>query len=303
MSYFPCGDEEMALLRFISNYQYLKSTDAKYFFKSKWYYYKRIANLVDKEYIKRIKNNLVLDTKGIDLVNIYNFKYIEKSRNPKYVERLINISHFAVYYINTPILDFTPSFNLKDDDTITNTSRRYIGIANINDYEYLVYYIPSNADTKYLVSVVFDIQKERNFRNIIIVFQDMTNIDINNFTFGLNSVLLINDNEKEKEDLKYIHSIDWHKVIQTHYKNSVYLSEYNFCDYTDYQNKYVAYFYFIDTEKINRIKYFLRENVNRQIDILCPIDIKPFLKKEIPTANFIDINLEDYIEKEQRIYS
>ena len=303
MTYFPKSDEEKSMFQFISNYQYLKGTDVKYFFKSKWYYQKRIRKLVDEEFLKRIKTSLVLDTKGIDLVKMCNFKYSERNRNPKYIERLVNISHFAAFYINTPNITFTPSFNLKRNEVLTSTSRRYIGIIEINRFDYLVYYIPDILDIKYVTSVIFDIQKERDYRNIIIIYDNIEKLNINNFTFGLNSVLLVNNNEIDKEKLKYVHSIDWHTVIQKYYENSVFLSEYNFCDYTDYQNKYVSYFYFVDTEKINRIRCFLRENSIKKVDIICPTDIKPYLQKELPNANYIDINLEDYIEKEKRIYS
>ena len=303
MIYFPNNDEEISLLKFLSNYQYLSIYDTKYFFKSQWYYKKRISNLIEKEYIKKIQSYYALDTSGIEYINYSNFPYNERNRNKKYQKRLMNISHFAAFFYNSQNVKFKPSFDIKDSEILTSMSRRYIGKANINDYEYLIYYIQNIKDIKYITSVIFDIQKERNYKNIIIILENISQIDINNFTFGLNSVLLINNSEIDKEKLNHLHNINWYKVVQTYYKNSVYLADYNFCDYTDYKNKYISYFYFVDTEKINRIKYFLRENKDKEYVIICPANIKPNLQKELPSAKFIEIALEDYIEKEQRTYS
>lgn len=101
--------------------------------------------------------------------------------------------------------------------------------------------------------------------------------------------------------MQYLNSINWIKLVEDYYKNKIFLTEYNFCDYTDYRNKYISTFYFIDTEKINRIKYFLRKNENKNADIICPVELKSNLQKELPTTNFIIVNLEKYIDKE-RIY-
>lgn len=130
----------------------------------------------------------------------------------------------------------------------------------------------------------------------------MNRININDFTFGNNQVLVIEDKDENREKLKYINSVNWSKIIEKYYKNKVYIAEYNFCDYTDYKNKYISLFYFLDTEKINRIKYFLRENENKNADIICTEQLKETLQKELPKAHYITVNLEDYIEKERNIY-
>lgn len=152
------------------------------------------------------------------------------------------------------------------------------------------------------MSVIYDIQKERKYKNIIIFINDICRINIQDFAFGNNQMLIIEDNEMNREKLKTLHSINWLKAIQKIYKNKVYLAEYNFCDYTDYKNKYISYFYFLDTEKINRIKYFLRENKNKNADILCTKEIKELIQKELPNANYIAIDLEEYIDKVRNIY-
>lgn len=152
------------------------------------------------------------------------------------------------------------------------------------------------------MSVIYDIQKEHKYKNIIVFVNDIKRINVQDFTFGNNQVLIIEDNETNREKLKSLNSINWLKVIQKIYKNRVYLAEYNFCDYTDYKTKYISYFYFLDTEKINRIKYFLRENKNKNADILCTAELKNQIQKELPTAHYIVVDLENYIDKERIVY-
>ena len=61
-------------------------------------------------------------------------------------------------------------------------------------------------------------------------------------------------------------------------------------------------FYFFDTEKVTRIKYFLRENKSKNVDIICSNELEEQIKKELPNCNFWVVNLEEYIDKERNIY-
>lgn len=152
------------------------------------------------------------------------------------------------------------------------------------------------------MSIIYDIQKEKKFKNIIVLVNDINRINLNDFAFGVNEVLIIEDNKKNREKLKYLHSINWSKIINDNFRNRLFFSEYNFCDYTDYKNKYVSTFYYLDTEKINRIKYFLRENKNKNAHIICNSELETEIKKELPNANYIVVDLEDYIDKERNVY-
>lgn len=118
----------------------------------------------------------------------------------------------------------------------------------------------------------------------------------------MNQVLIIEDTIENREKLKYMNSINWHNLIQKYYKGKANLAEYRFCDYTDYKHKFISTFYFLDTEKITRIKYFLRENKNKNADIICDAKLENELKKELPTAHYIVADLEEYIDKERNYY-
>lgn len=303
MNFFPNGDEEVELIKFISKYQYLKIKDVKYFFSTQKYYRERIRNLVNKKYLRKIKLNLILDELGIEYVKTFGFEYNVINRNAKYNERLLRISNIGAFYQKCKTIKFIASFDIKDKHIFTTTGRRFIGIFDINGIEYLTYQIANEKihDNNYIASVMFDIQKEQKHRNIIILVDDIKRINFDNFSFGMNQVLIIEDTNENREKLKYLHSIRWKEIVDKCYKGA-YLSEYGFCDYTDYKHKFISTFYFLDTEKITRIKYFLRENKNKNADIICDTQIEGILKKELPTATFITINLEEYIDKERNYY-
>lgn len=302
LNFFPNGEEEIALIKFVSQYQYLNTNDAKYFFKTVDYYKKRIKHLVDKKFIKRSKSYLILDELGIEYAKLIGFDYNPVNRNAKYKNRLLNLSNIGAFYHNCKTVKFTPSFSIKDKQTFTTTGRRYIGVFDINGIEYLGYQIRAEHDEKYIKSIMYDIQKEIKYKNIIILVNDIKRINFNDFCFGINQVVVLQDSEENREKLKYLNSVNWYKIINEFYKNKAYLSEYNFCDYTDYKNKYISYFYFLDTEKINRIKYFLRENENKNIDIICDSSQKEELSKLFPNAHYIILSLEKYIDKERNYY-
>ena len=302
MNHFPNGDEEISLLKFIARYQYLNVNDAKYFFSSKRYYKKRLRNLISKRLLRKNKLDLVLGELGIEYAKLFKCEYNRLNRNVKYRARLLRLSNIGAFYNNCSTVEFTPSFSIKDKKIFTMTARRFIGILDINGIDYLTYQITDKHDSKYISCVIYDIQKEKTYKNFIIFVNNIARININDFAFGMNQVIIVENTEESKEKLKYYNSINWSKVIEKYYKNKVYLSEYKFCDYTNYKDKYVSTFYCIDTEKINRIKHFLRENNNRNIDIICCKEIQQQLKKEIPNANYIMVELEQYIDKERKVY-
>lgn len=302
MNYFPNGDEEISLIKFIAKFQYLNVADVKYFFSTKRYYKYRVKSLIDKKFLKKVKLYLILDELGIEYAKLFNFEYTRRNRNQNYVSRLSQISNLAAFYNKCDVVTFTPSFSIKDKEMFTVTARKFIGILEINGFEYLTYKITDEHDDRYLKSVIYDIQKERKYRNIIILVDRLSRININDFAFGMNRVLVIEDNAQNREKLKYLHSINWSEIINKHYRNKAVLSEYNFCDYTDYRHTYISYLYFLDTEKVTRIKQFLRENRNKNIDIICNTQLKKELKKELPMARYITVDLEEYIDKERNYY-
>lgn len=302
MSYFPTNKEEISLIKFIAKYQYLNVSDAKYFFNSSRYYRNRVKNLIDKNFLRKTRWMLVLGKSGIQYAQLLNFEYNKLNKNKEYRERLLRLSNIATFYHNCKTVNFIPSFAIKDKRVFTTTGRRFIGIFDINGFEYLAYQILKDHDSKYIESVIYDIQKEMKYKNIIILIDDINRINLNSFSFGLNQILIIEDNDINREKLKYLHSIRWKEVVDKCYEGA-YLSEHSFCEYTNNKDKFINTFYFIDTEKITRVKYFIKENSNKKAYIICNTEMEVILRKELPDANYCAIDLEQYIDKEQKYYT
>ncbi len=300
MNYFP-NDEEKELLKFIARYQYININDVQYFFSSKSYYKKRIAHFVSNKFLKRIKLNLVLDKVGMEYLDLFGIAHNKLNRSQKYFPRLKYLSNLEAFYHNCDTVTFTSSFEIKDKEIYTTTARRYMGILDISGTEYLIYYIPRKNDKRYSASVIYDIQKETQYKNIIILADDIRDIDIGEFCFRNNQTLILKDNIENREKLKYMHNVDWNQIMNKYYPDA-YLSEYNFCDYTNGANKYISRFYFLDTEKINRIRCFLRESRYRNADIICNKEIKDDIQRYLQNCNYIVVDLEEYTNKKLNIY-
>ena len=113
------------------------------------------------------------------------------------------------------------------------------GKMNINGIYYLVYYVPKKCDKRYMASVIYDMEKESKYKNFIILTEDMQNVKMNDLVFGKNQVLVLQDNECNREKLKYLYSVDQARIVEAYYDNKVFLAGYQFCDYTDF---YVLFF-------------------------------------------------------------
>ena len=261
-SIFPKNENEIELVRFIGRFQYLSNKDVKYFFNDT-YYPKRIAKLIRNNILRRYKKYLVLAENGQYFMKIIGQKASQLRYDKKYTDRLKFISHLAALYNKDTKISFTPSFEIKDKTAFTESSRKFIGILNIFGVKYLTYHISEEHTEKYIRAVIFDLQKETNYKNILILVNDIDRINLKDFAFGFNSVIISNDTDEELEKLKYINQVNWPQIIQKLYKNTVHISEYNSCDYTNNKDKYISTFYLLDAEKINRIKVFLQSNESR----------------------------------------
>lgn len=298
-SIFPKDKNEINLVRFIGRFQYLSSNDLKYFFNNT-YYPKRIHNLISKNILRRKNKYLVLAENGYAFMKILGQTTTPLRYEKRYTDRMKFISHLAAIYNKDKHIEFMSSIEIKDINVFTETSRKYIGVLKIFGTSYLIYHISKEHTQKYINSVIYDLQKETKYKNIIVLIDDLKRIEFRNYVFGFNSLIICEDTDEQLEKLKYIQQINWNKLIQNLYKN-VHISEYNFCDYTDNKNKYISNFYLIDTEKINRIDVFLKSNLSKQVDVICDDNILKILKYVLPTANFNIVNLSDYIEN-IRIY-
>lgn len=299
-SIFPKNNDEIELVKFIARFQYLSIKDVQYFFSST-YYPKRITKLVKNNILRKYKKHLVLAENGQYLAKILGQQTAQLRYDKKYADRLKFISHLAALYNKKTFINFTPSFEIKDKNVFTESSRKYIGILKIFGTSYLIYHISKEHTLKYINAVIYDLQKETNYRNIIVLVDTIDRINLKNFAFGFNSLIICEDTDEQLIKLIYMQQINWSKIVKLLYKD-VHISEYNFCEYTNNKDKYISTFYLIDTEKINRINMFLSNNPNKQFDIICNNNIELILKNLFSQVNYNIINLSDFIDKNVRVY-
>ena len=185
----------------------------QYFFNTT-YYPKRIAKLIQNNILRRYKKFLVLGEDGYNFMKILGIETNKLRYQEKYANRLKFMS-YLVLILKHSNATFISSFQQKNKTAFTESSRKYIGILNILGAKYLTYYISSSHTDKYLKSVMYDLQKELKYKNIVILIDDISRIDFLKFSFGFNSVIICGDTDESLEKLKYLQQINWNKAIKT----------------------------------------------------------------------------------------
>ena len=219
-----------------------------------------------------------------------------------HVERQKIISSFAARYYENQKVQFIPSIDIKDKHVFTITSRRYIGVLKINKIEYLTYYISKNQTKQYVQNIVYDIRKERKYRQVIVFVEDIKMVDIEDFVFGMDKLYIIPYTEENIKLLENIHSIDYARLFEKEYKEKVYLSEYDDCDYYTKTNRYIFEMPFIDAEKLTSIKYFLQENEDKDVDIVYSKNISILTIGKFKKVDYKAVDFSKYVKGEYILY-
>ncbi len=274
--------EDIEILKFLSKYKMLKVEDGSLIYKTKRYYRERINKLISKEYVKRNKSYIILGKEGRKILGITGSSYIKNKDNISYMERLKYIASVATITIDSNI-QFIPSWEIKDKKIFTDTARRYIGKIIMEDREYLVYYISNKKGDVYIKQLLFDINKSINYENIIIFVENLEviNSKYNNLVFGKeNTYIIINSNEN-KEIIKKYSEINHHEIIENIYGKEILISNWENAEYLLESNKYIVNMPFINTERIEKINWYYKENENtkKQIDIMTLEENKQKIKE------------------------
>lgn len=296
------NEYDTEILLFVNKYKYVKISDFKYLYSNKQYYQIKVKYLIHNNYLRKIKWYIVLGSEGKKYLESLGYHCSRISYEKTFVERQKIVSSFAARYYNNKKINFIPSMDLKDKQIFTITSRRFIGLLNIDKTDYLIYYISKKHTDKYIQSVIYDIRKEHKYKNVIVFVEDLNKININNFIFGINKLYIIPNTENNIHLLEKIHRIDYKELFSNVYKDNVYLSEYTFCDYYTKSGIFVFPLPFLDTEKLSTIKYFLMENKNKKVDILYSKNISLLVTGKLKGANYKPIDFDKYVKGDFNIY-
>ncbi len=246
-------------------------TDCKKIYNSKDYYRKRLKTLENERYIRRINTSYIkLDDKGTKLIKAFGYNYSFSCRKKEYIERMCEIAKIAALTLGSN-MKFIASWDLKDNNIFTETSRKYLGELSYNDKKTLVYYISRNKQISYISQVRNDIQKIVGYNDIIIFTENMKILKQNsNFIFGKNSTIIIEPTYKNLEIIRNIEKIDFYKIVKKFYSKEMLLSNWKNADYMTEGEEYIILMPFIDTEKLHRINIFFNNNkgTNRKISIM-----------------------------------
>ena len=287
--------EDLEVLKFLSKYKMLKVEDATLIYHTKRYYRDRINKLINKGYVKRYKSYIILDKKGRKILGEVGQGYIKNIKNEAYMERLKAITSIATLSIDSTI-KFEPSWLIKEKNIFTETARRYIGKLIIDHKEYLTYYVSKKKEVVYIKQLLFDINKSFNYENIMIFIEDSGVIcpKYSNFSFGKENTIVIVNDDNNKELLKKYPNINWHVVLETMYNKELLISDWDNADYLLDENKYIIEMLFINTEKIEKLKWYYKENSNslKRVEIIT-IDENKEKIKEIVGDNRCSVKVID----------
>jgi hypothetical protein len=278
---------------FLGKYKMMLGADCKLIYNTKDYHRKRLKVLEKEKYIRRVNTLYIkLDDKGTKLVRKFGYEYNNKCRRKEYIDRLNEVAKIAALTINTKI-DFIASWNLKDNNIYTETSRKYIGKMIFQGKETIVYYISKDRDITYTSQIVNDVQKIINYDNIIIFMENTNYInEKQRFVFGKESTLIIKPTNENFKFMKILENIDYYKVIQKIYINTeILLSNWKKANYMTEDRRYIIIMPFVDTEKLHGLNVFYKNNQNtdRKINIIT-------LRENKEKINEILTNRTDIIE-------
>lgn len=283
---------------FLAKYKLMLGSDCKMIYNTKDYHRKRLKVLEKEKYIRRINNIYIkLDDKGTKMVKDFGYNYSFTCRKKEYIDRLNEIAKIAALTINSDI-DFIASWDLKDSNIFTLTSRKFLGKLTYQGKECITYYISKDKQIAYISQTINDIQKIIDYKNIIIFIENMNIInDKQSFVFGKESTILIKPTVRNLANMRILQEIDFYEILKNIYQNKeILLSNWKKADYMTEDKNYIVIMPFIDTERLYRLKIFYKNNqkINRKIDI---ITLKENSKKisEILTNKANIIELDDWL--------
>lgn len=287
--------KDLKLIKFIGKYKVIKAIDCKIIYKSKDYNLKRLKALEKARYIYRHKRFYIkLDIEGRKLWDLLGYKSYNLCRNKDYQERLNAVRKIALLGLDSKI-EFTPSWELKEEDRYTDFGRKYIGKLKYLNREHIVYYISKENSPIYAKQVSTDIKQMYYYKNAIIFLEDFKMLNKRNMYFfsGKESTQIIKPTEGNLEIMRLLEDADIYDILCEVYPHKeILLSNWNKSDYMTEDRIYIIWMPFIDIEKLRALNtyYNSNDNKNKKIDILTLGEnkrkIDEILKSE---TNVIDI--------------
>ena len=270
-------------------------SDCKLIYNAKDYHRKRLKVLEKEKYIRRInKFYIKLDDRGTRMVKDFGYDYNFSCRRKEYVDRLNEVARIAALTIDSNI-DFIASWNLKDNNVYTQTSRKYLGKLTYQLKDRMVYYISKDKQITYISQIINDIQKLIEYKDIIIFIENIRILNNDkSFVFGKETTLIINPTIHNLSIMRKLEKIDIYQIVKKIYNDKeILLSNWKKADYMTEDRKYIILMPFIDTEKLHKLNLFYKTNqkINRKIDIITLKENKEIIEDILTNkSNIIEID-------------
>lgn len=270
-------------------------SDCKLIYNAKDYHRKRLKVLEKEKYIRRInKFYIKLDDRGTRMVKDFGYDYNFSCRRKEYVDRLNEVARIAALTIDSNI-DFIASWNLKDNNVYTQTSRKYLGKLTYQLKDRMVYYISKDKQITYISQIINDIQKLIEYKDIIIFIENIRILNNDkSFVFGKETTLIINPTIHNLSIMRKLEKIDIYQIVKKIYNDKeILLSNWKKADYMTEDRKYIILMPFIDTEKLHKLNLFYKNNqkINRKIDIITLKENKEIIEDILTNkSNIIEID-------------
>ncbi|NYE57167.1 hypothetical protein [Carboxydothermus ferrireducens] len=151
-------ERDIKFLQFIGRYGYITLDQAKEFFGTSYYHYRRILVLEEHGYISKIKSKyLRLTQKGREIAGIN-----EQTRlgDIKQIERRVLSAELDIKFRGLPLgWEWIPSFEVKEKDTTFSPTSKFNGLLKNKDRIYLTYVLPAKPKEKYVDTVKLEMEK------------------------------------------------------------------------------------------------------------------------------------------------
>lgn len=297
------SQEDVKVIKYLARYKIMLVEDTKLIYHSEWYHRKRVKRMIEEGYVKKYKFYYIeLDKKGRKVAGTTGKDYIKNKNNEAYMERLKQISHLATMTIDSDI-ELNPSWEIKQKEIYTDAARKYLGELVKDNKKYLVYYISNKKETRYIHQLFYDINKVMNYEKIIIFLDSFDKLqkEYNHLAFGKSHTYIIINSNENRELIKQYDDIDFYELVKYKYgqERQILISDWKIADYILEENHYILNMLFVDTEKLNELKWFFQENNNskKKIDIITLEENQDIIKQLAPNnSKIIGLNKNNLLK-------
>lgn len=245
------NQNDINLLQFLARFKLMCANDAIYFYGSS-YYQKRLQELKNAKFITRYYRIYIkLNPASMRYLEEQGIKCEVPCKNKNYIDRVVMVSRLGLELVKANI-PFKLSWEMKGNN-YTDWNRKFIGELKLNNEKYLIYY--AKTDGKYVRQLHFDINKDLEYQNVLVVVDNLNVIDKQNQFIFPNKASCVLILRSRINTLGHFNKISIKDEIERIYGKPAENSDINLADYK-IKDTNIIYMPYIDTHRIAAINNF-----------------------------------------------